>query len=63
MGMLPKSSELTDQLLGTSEMEVQRNFDMFVDMLVIVAEDRDLNDPENNPDSVDLYQKLFGDGD
>lgn len=63
MGMLPKSNELTDQLLGTSEMEVQRNFDMFVDMLVIIAEDRDLDDPDNNPDSIDLYQKLFGDGD
>ena len=60
--MLPKSNELSAQLLGTSEMEVQQNFDMFVDMLVIIAEDRDLDDPENNPHSVELYNKLFGDG-
>jgi len=52
---------MSQSLLGASEVEVARNLDMFIDLLLIVAEDRELDDPDNNPDSVVLYQKLFAD--
>ena len=63
MGMLPKSNELSESLLGGTELEAQRTLGMIIDLLIMVEEDRDLDDPDNNPDSVALYQELFGDGD
>lgn len=59
--MLPKSEEMVDTLLGSSEREVQENLSMFIDLLIIIEEGRELDDPENNPDSVELYKKLFVD--
>lgn len=59
--LLPATSEMADMLLGTSELEAHKNLSMLIDLLIIVEEGRSLNDPENNPDSVDLYKKLFGD--
>lgn len=52
---------MVDTLLGSSEREVQENLSMFIDLLIIVEEGRELDDPENNPDSVELYKKLFVD--
>lgn len=61
-GMLPKSDEISQALLGSSEQEAEENLSTFIDLLIMVEEDSDLNDPELNPDAVNLYRKLFGDG-
>jgi len=61
--VLPANSEMADLLLGTSEAEAHKNLSMLIDLLIIVEEGRALDDPENNPDSVELYMKLFGDDD
>jgi len=52
---------MSSLLLGTSEEEAHRNLSMLIDLLIIVEEGRSLDDPENNPESVALYMKLFED--
>lgn len=59
--VLPATSEMANLLLGASEEEAHKNLSMLIDLLIIIEEDRALDDPENNPDSVELYLKLFGD--
>jgi len=59
--VLPATSEMSSLLLGTSEEEAHRNLSMLIDLLIIVEEGRSLDDPENNPESVALYMKLFED--